>query len=233
MSSNPIRTSHMAPIVEEGENPRQASDRGQHVRPAITVGNLNALSMLARGAAIAWGEVAPLAFRFRLLNAALFFMPHFSFNRLRTALYRCCGVAIGRQTLVLGSMEMSGGGRFWKRLTIGDNCQITAPLYLDLNANITIADRAAIGHHVVLITTNHDYRWPDMRCGTGSYAPISIGKGAWIGARATILSGVTIGEGSVVAAGAVVTTDVPPHSVVGGVPAKLLRTLPAPHSDPL
>jgi maltose O-acetyltransferase len=55
------------------------------------------------------------------------------------------------------------------------------------------------------------------------YRPISIGHHAWIGIRATILGGVTIGEGAVVMAGAVVTRDVPPYAVVGGVPAKVIR----------
>jgi len=58
-----------------------------------------------------------------------------------------------------------------------------------------------------------------------SYAPIHIGKNVWIGANATVLAGVTIGDGAVVAAGAVVTKDVAPNTVVGGVPAKLIKAL--------
>lgn len=57
------------------------------------------------------------------------------------------------------------------------------------------------------------------------YAPIKIGKRVWIGSNATVLQGVTIGDWSVVAAGAVVTRDVPPMTVVGGVPAKILKTI--------
>ena len=57
------------------------------------------------------------------------------------------------------------------------------------------------------------------------YAPIKIGKHVWIGSNATVLQGVTIGDWSVVAAGAVVTMDVPPMTVVGGVPAKILKTI--------
>ena len=58
-----------------------------------------------------------------------------------------------------------------------------------------------------------------------SYAPIHIGKNVWIGANATILAGVTIGDGAVVAAGAVVTKDVEPNTIVGGIPAKIIKKI--------
>ena len=58
-----------------------------------------------------------------------------------------------------------------------------------------------------------------------SYAPIHIGKNVWIGANATVLAGVTIGDGAVVAAGAVVTKDVAPNTVVGGVPARVIKVI--------
>ena len=61
-----------------------------------------------------------------------------------------------------------------------------------------------------------------------SYAPIHIGKNVWIGANATVLAGVNIGDGAVVAAGAVVTKDVEPNTIVGGVPAKLLKKIDVP-----
>jgi acetyltransferase-like isoleucine patch superfamily enzyme len=58
-----------------------------------------------------------------------------------------------------------------------------------------------------------------------SYAPIHIGKNVWIGANATVLAGVTVGDGAVVAAGAVVTKDVEPNTIVGGVPAKVIKKI--------
>lgn len=88
---------------------------------------------------------------------------------------------------------------------------------------IEIGDGALIGHNVVLATINHDLD-PAMNR-KNHYAPIKIGAHVWIGSNATILSGVSIGEWSVVAAGAVVTKDVPPVTVVGGVPAKVLKKI--------
>jgi maltose O-acetyltransferase len=170
-------------------------------------------------------ETCGLHVRIRIVNGLLLFMPHFAFSRVRTMIYRLAGVQIGSGTTVLGRIEMSGSERIWKRLQIGSNCQITTPLYADLNADITIGNNVAVAHHVVLVTTTHEIGTAARRSGHWTSAPIKIGDGCWIGARATILPGVTIGAGSIVAAGAVVSKDVAPNTLVGGVPAKHLRDL--------
>ena len=81
---------------------------------------------------------------------------------------------------------------------------------------ITIDEGALIGHNVVLATINHDLD-PAKRQSM-SYAPIHIGKNVWIGANATVLAGVTIGDGAV-------TKDVEPNTIVGGVPAKVIKKI--------
>ena len=88
---------------------------------------------------------------------------------------------------------------------------------------IEIGDGAMMGHNVVLAAINHDLNSANNR--KNHYAPVKIGNHVWIGANATILPGVTIGDWAVVAAGAVVTKDVPELTIVGGVPAKVLETL--------
>lgn len=88
---------------------------------------------------------------------------------------------------------------------------------------ITIGDGVLIGHNVVLATLNHDID-PKKRANLIP-TPIVIGKNVWIGANATVLPGVTIGDGAIVAAGAVVAKDVPENTVVGGVPAKIIKML--------
>jgi acetyltransferase-like isoleucine patch superfamily enzyme len=88
---------------------------------------------------------------------------------------------------------------------------------------ITIEDDTKIGPKANLLTSNHPLD-PAHRKELVS-TPIWFKKNVWIGAAATILPGVTIGENSVVAAAAVVTQDVPPNTVVAGVPAKVIRTL--------
>ncbi len=86
-----------------------------------------------------------------------------------------------------------------------------------------------IGHNVVLATLNHEVA-PEKR-GTMHPAPIVIGKNVWIGSNATLLPGVSIGDGAIIAAGAVVTMDVPVNTVVGGVPAKLIKEIESPKEE--
>lgn len=110
-----------------------------------------------------------------------------------------------------------------KNIRIGKNVFINSGCRFQDQGGITIGDDALIGHSVVLATLNHDLR-PGRRRDMHP-APITIGDNVWIGANATVLPGVTIGDNAVVAAGAVVREDVPPCTVVGGVPARTLKTI--------
>lgn len=106
---------------------------------------------------------------------------------------------------------------------IGDNVTFNAGVCIQDQGGVWIGEGSLIGHNVVLATLNHDLD-PEKRA-TVHPAPIVIGKNVWIGSNATVLQGVTIGDGAVIAAGAVVTRDVPANTVVGGVPAKVLRKI--------
>ena len=88
---------------------------------------------------------------------------------------------------------------------------------------IWIGDDVLMGPQTVISTLNHVLN-PDDRASMWA-SPVRIGDKVWIGAHATILPGVTIGEGAIVGAGAVVTKNVPPRTIVGGVPAKVLKTI--------
>ncbi len=110
-----------------------------------------------------------------------------------------------------------------KNIHIGKNVFINMGCKFQDQGGIFIDDGALIGHNVVLATLNHA-KSPKNR-GTMVPAPIHIGKNVWIGSNATILPGVTIGDGAIVAAGAVVSRDVPENTIVGGVPARVLRHL--------
>ncbi|HNP21319.1 MAG TPA: DapH/DapD/GlmU-related protein [Panacibacter sp.] len=112
---------------------------------------------------------------------------------------------------------------FGKHITIGKSVFINhACSFLDLGG-ITIEDNVLIGPKVNLITENHPVN-PAQRKSL-VLGSIRIKKNAWLGAGVTVLPGVTIGENAIVAAGAVVTKDVADNSVVGGVPAKLIKSI--------
>ena len=100
-----------------------------------------------------------------------------------------------------------------KRTVVGYNCE------LDGRKGLKIGENVNISSDVKFYTLQHDYNSPDFKA-VG--APIEIGDYAWISVRAIILPGVTIGKGAVVAAGAVVTKDVPEYAIVGGIPAKVI-----------
>ena len=106
---------------------------------------------------------------------------------------------------------------------LGADVFINAGCRFQDQGGIHIGDRALIGHNCVIATLNHNMD-PARRANLLP-APVRIGADAWLGSNVTVLPGVTIGEGAVVAAGAVVTHDVAPRTVVGGVPAKLIRNL--------
>ena len=112
---------------------------------------------------------------------------------------------------------------FGKNIHIGKDVFINSGCHFQDQGGIEIGDGVLIGHNVVLATINHDLLPDNNR--KNHYAPIKIGTHVWIGSNSTILPGVTIGEWAVVAAGAVVTENVQPYTVVGGVPAKIIKVI--------
>lgn len=114
---------------------------------------------------------------------------------------------------------------FGKNITAGKNVFINAGCHFQDQGSISIGDNALIGHKVVLATLNHGLE-PEDR-GTLYPGAIVIGKNVWISANATVLPNVKIGDNAVIAAGAVVTKDVPANAVAGGVPAKVIKIIPA------
>lgn len=108
----------------------------------------------------------------------------------------------------------------WK-LRIGSNTIIGHNALLDARKELTIGNNVNISNEVMIWTLHHDYNDPDF---SNAGAPVVIEDYVWLCSRAIILPGVTIGKGAVVAAGAVVTRNVLPYTVVGGVPAKPIGT---------
>lgn len=137
----------------------------------------------------------------------------------------------GAKLIVNGSFELYANSSLY----INENATLTLGSgYFNTGLNMSVFDSVTIGEKVyisenVTIRDSDDHQLTSLEKSDtiqskGMTAPITIEDKVWIGMNVTILKGVTIGTGSVVAAGAVVTKDVPPHCVVAGVPAKVIRT---------
>jgi maltose O-acetyltransferase len=160
-----------------------------------------------------------------LMQGVANFLPQFCFNRLRTALWRTVNLKIGAGSLVMGELVLSGSGDWSSLLSVGADTYISGPLRINLGGSVRIGSGVNIGHDCLLLTVDHEIGGPDRRAGWSTCKPIVIEDGAWIASKVVILPGVTVGRGAVVAAGSVVTKNVPANTLVGGIPAKVMRQL--------
>lgn len=129
------------------------------------------------------------------------------------------GHSVGEGTKIVGPIET------YSKLTIGKYCWIGKNLKINGNGRVVIGDRCDIAPEVTFQTGGHEIGSRERRAGDGLICNQSVGNGVWIGGRSTIIGDVTISDGSVVAGCACVVKDVPPNVLVGGVPAKIIRSL--------
>lgn len=170
-------------------------------------------------------------FGIRLLNYATnHWVSHVPSYKIRHAWYRhVLGVVIGDDSAInLGCYIWFFGPNQLRRngLTIGAHCRINRDCCLDARGGLIIGDNVSISPSVFILTAEHVPDDPDFATVTRS---VKIEDYVFIGTRAMIMPGVTIGRGAIVAAGAVVVRDVPALTIVGGVPAKRIRER---HLDP-
>jgi maltose O-acetyltransferase len=144
----------------------------------------------------------------------------------RLAILRAGGVAIGDGTIVKFGSTFIGV----ENITIGAQCFIGAQSFIEAGfESIRIGDRVYIAHRVNLLTATHEIGGREQREQRATVPqvrrPVAIGSGCWLGTDVTVLPGVTIGEGCVIAAGAVVASDCEPDGLYAGVPAQRRRDL--------
>lgn len=146
-------------------------------------------------------------------------------------------INIGRDCLIEGSLVTETNA---SQIVIGNNVYVGGGSLIECVKSIVIEDDVLISHGCILADSdNHsiiygmrrkdlaDWKKGDHDWDTTISIPIKIAKGAWIGMRAIVLKGVTVGEGAVVGAGSVVTKDVPPYTIIAGNPAKIIREISA------
>lgn len=158
-----------------------------------------------------------------LAQIAVRLIPYGAFGNVRSAIYRWIGFKkISRKVYIAGMLDLRGDGDIYSRLHIGEHTYINTPCFIEVNAEVHIGRGVGIGHHTVLITSNHEIDPSTTRMGSLRQEPLLIGDGAWLGACVTLMPGVTIGAGSVIMGGSVVTKDVPANAKVIGNPARVI-----------
>lgn len=139
---------------------------------------------------------------------------------------RWCGAKVGKNTEIFSSAKIIGGFN----LIIGDGVFVghDALIFGASGSTIEIEDYAKVGSRAIVVTGSHKYgiEYPSI-AGPGTFENVMIREGASVGTNSVVLPGRTIGEKAHVAAGAVVTKDVPPMVRVGGVPARIIKDFKA------
>lgn len=161
----------------------------------------------------------PDTFKAALLYLSIKLLANFPSQRFRKFMLRLLGAQIERTAVLYGGFEI----RSPRKLKIGANSCIGHRATLDARGGLTIGKNVNFSSEVMIWTAQHDYR--DPKFGT-VFKPVVIGDYVWLGPRCIILPGVTVGEWAVIGAGAVVTKDVEPYAVVGGVPAQKIADRP-------
>jgi acetyltransferase-like isoleucine patch superfamily enzyme len=131
------------------------------------------------------------------------------------------GARIGKRVVMYPGVWIAPG----RNLVVEDDVDLSKDVLITTMGGVFIGERALIGYRTQILSANHEIPPIGERITVSGdkYAKVTIGKDAWIGANCVILPGATIGEGAIVGAGSVVSKDVAPYSIVGGVPAKLIR----------
>jgi acetyltransferase-like isoleucine patch superfamily enzyme len=149
------------------------------------------------------------------------------FPQLRAPWLRLLGARIGRRTILHDVRFFNLYRRGLAGLVIGDECFVGDECLLDLAEGVTLESRVTLAERVLLLThTNVGYRDHPLQARFPAMAaPVVVEAGSFLGAGVTVLPGVRVGAQSFVAAGSVVTQDVPPRTLVAGVPARALRAI--------
>ena len=154
------------------------------------------------------------------ITAALNRLTYNDAEEIRALFSQLIGQKVDESFLLIPPFHTAGGDeiRVGRNVFVNQNCT-----FYDLGG-LDIADDVMIGPNVSIITASHPLE-PSQRRAATIGKPIVIERNVWIAAGATIIGGLTVGENSVVAAGSVVTRDVPPNTLVGGNPARVIRSI--------
>lgn len=156
------------------------------------------------------------------ISFLVFALPrHKLFNLIKSSYLRIQGAKIGSKITYYPGIKINPA----RNITLGDNVDLAWGVLITTGGGVEIGDRTMIGYRTQVLSSNHNIPPNKGRIFGAGHSPskIIIDKDVWIGANCVVTAGVHIGEGAVVAAGCVVTKDVPPFVIVGGVPARIIK----------
>lgn len=163
-----------------------------------------------------------LVISYEAVSRLLFSLPRYRFFNIfkKIPLY-IVGAKFGKRTVFYPGVWIQPG----MNLKVGDDVDFALDVLITTKGGVTIGNRVLIGYRTSILSSNHLLpKKPERVFGAGhTYAPVVIEDDVWIGCNVSVLPGVTIGEGAVIAAGSVVTKDIPAFTVAAGVPAKVIK----------
>jgi acetyltransferase-like isoleucine patch superfamily enzyme len=159
---------------------------------------------------------------YELIMQAIFSLPRFRvFNVVKTLFLRMVGANVGDRVVFYPRIWIAPG----RNLSLGSDVDLALDVLISTAGGVEIGDRTLVGYRTQIISANHKIG-PLTQSILGSgheRKKVTIGRDCWIGGNCMILPGVTIGDGAVVAAGSVVTKDIPTGTIAAGVPARIIR----------
>lgn len=182
-------------------------------------------SLVSTAKRIAREDTSGIHVRLQLALAVAAFAPRKRSGAWRAGLMRRAGFKIGADSAIGQNLRINGARNLYGNLVIGEGCTLEVGCTLDLTDSIHIGDFVSIGSQAMVLTSSHELGPSERRCGPLTHAPVVVGRGARIGARAIILPGVRIGSSAIVEPAAVVNKDVAPDTRVAGSPAKVVEQL--------
>ena len=159
---------------------------------------------------------------FESISFLVFALPrHKLFNFPKRLFLQLLGSKIGKQITFYPGIKLSPG----LNLSLGDHVDLAWGVLITSGGGVEIGDRTLVGYGTKILSTNHVIPENHGKIFSAGHKKekVTIGKDVWIGANCVIVAGIKVGDGAVIAAGSVVTKDVSPFTIVGGVPAKLIR----------
>lgn len=183
-------------------------------------------TMFRKLRAVVKDEIGGVGLRRPLAHLLIGLLPRSGFMRTRNRIYRAAGYRnLHKTTSWFGLATLTGDADRRHNLITGRVVRFNHGCMLNVQAEIRIGDNVGFGHEVMILTESHGIGAADYRSGERFELPVTVRDGCWVGARTTIMPGVTIGEGSVIGAHSLVTGDIPPNVLAHGVPARVVRSL--------